>query len=222
MSCAGISVLVLRGGGVLPMSLVMLLLLASCGPGPHRPAMQGTPVRDLVARANAANTNGGLSSEALLTGITPVPVEGFGGGFAVAARSGAIERFPCSRCHSVPLAQMKRAAPGQKAAHWEISLQHAPAGVMSCDTCHQGQPADSLHTLRGLPVAFDHSYQLCAQCHSRQAKDWAGGAHGKRLGGWAPPRVVASCTSCHNPHAPQLKSRWPAIAAKTENTESHQ
>ena len=61
-------------------------------------------------------------------------------------------------------------------------------------------------------VTFDHSYQVCAQCHARQVSDWAGGAHGKRMGGWAPPRVVAGCPACHDPHRPAWETRWPAIA----------
>ena len=73
---------------------------------------------------------------------------------------------------------------------------------------------ESLRTLNGQAVAFDHAYQVCAQCHSSQAKDWAGGAHGKRLGGWAPPRVVASCTACHDPHRPALDKRWPSRASR--------
>ena len=32
---------------------------------------------------------------------------------------------------------------------------------------------------------------------------------GKRVGYWAGKRVVENCTSCHNPHSPRFKSRWP-------------
>jgi cytochrome c553 len=65
-------------------------------------------------------------------------------------------------------------------------------------------------------VSFDHSYQVCAQCHSRQASDWASGAHGKRAGGWAPPRVIYACAQCHNPHSPRWDTRWPAVAGRQE------
>lgn len=194
------------------LAFMAMLALAGCGPGPHRPATQGRPVLDLARRATAPNPNGGLSSEATLVGIARVPVAGHN--FEVASRTPILERFPCSRCHDRPVAQMKLAAKGKKAAHWEIELKHAPAGVMSCESCHNlTAETDALHTLRGEPIAFDHSYQLCAQCHSRQVADWAGGAHGKRLGGWAPPRVVQACVGCHNPHQPHFQNRWPALAA---------
>ncbi len=54
---------------------------------------------------------------------------------------------------------------------------------------------------RGQKIDFDHSYQLCGQCHFRQKRDWLGGAHGKRETYWAGERVVRNCTSCHNPHS---------------------
>ena len=81
---------------------------------------------------------------------------------------------------------------------------------MDCQTCHSPELPDSLQTLNRQVVTMDHSYQLCAQCHSSQAKDWVGGAHGKRLGGWVEPRVAKTCVSCHNPHKPAIGSRWPA------------
>lgn len=187
--------------------------LASCA-NPHRPASQGTPVRDLVRQAQAANDNAGLSSEAKLAGLTRVAVAG-DANFEVAARTAQITRYPCSRCHDRPIAQMRSAAQsvGKKSAHWDIAVRHAAAEVMSCTTCHQLEGAtDQLRTLEGNPVDFNHSYQLCGQCHSKQAADWKGGAHGKRLGGWAPPRVVENCTGCHNPHSPRFPTRWPSVA----------
>ena len=45
--------------------------------------------------------------------------------------------------------------------------------------------------------------------------DWAGGAHGKRLAGWAPPRVSKTCVECHNPHQPQWDKRAPVHVALT-------
>jgi hypothetical protein len=169
-------------------------------------------VLDLVRQAQEPNANGGLSAEDTLAGVARVPVAGHN--FETAARTTQMERFPCARCHDRPAAQMKVAAQGRRAAHWEIELKHAPDGVMSCESCHNvNTETDSLHTLRGNAIAFDHSYQLCAQCHSQQVADWTGGAHGKRLGGWAPPRVVQNCTGCHDPHSPRLQSRWPSVAA---------
>ncbi len=205
-----------------PMTRILILILifvASCGTSPHRPDTQGRPVLDLARHATSPNPNAGLSSESNLTGLVRVPVAG-SGKFDVAARTAQLERFPCSRCHDRPLAQVRQsaAAAGKKAAHWEINLKHAPATILACDSCHQTNTnTDSLRTLRGDPVEFDHSYQLCAQCHSRQFNDWTGGAHGKRLGGWAPPRVIQNCSGCHDPHSPHMKSRWPSVSAPTKS-----
>lgn len=188
-----------------------LLALAACGPSAHRAANQGQPVLELARHATAPNANGSLNAENALNGVARVKVEGQN--FEVAARTAHLERFPCARCHDRPVEQMRIAAKGKKAAHWEIRLRHAPEGVMSCESCHVlAGETNTLRSLRGEPVAFDHAYQTCAQCHSRQAADWVGGAHGKRLGGWAPPRVVQNCTGCHDPHSPRLESRWPALS----------
>lgn len=204
--------------------LTALLFLVTCGPSPHRAPTQGQPVLKLAREAKAANLNANLSSEAQLTGLERVPVS-TGAKFFVAARISSIEQFPCSRCHDRSVAQMRQASgagPDLRAAHWEVRLHHARPGVLSCSSCHLGTSPDELHSLRGESISFDHSYEVCTQCHSRQASDWAGGAHGKRLGGWAAPRVVQTCVGCHNPHSPQLKSRWPAIATPTKGASTHE
>lgn len=195
-----------------PYVLLLLVLCAACGNSPHRPPTQGMPVLELAREAREKNTNAGLSSEPYLVGITSVN--------GVAARTPHLQRYPCARCHDRSPEALKQAAlikQGKKAAHWEIKLQHAPEGTLGCTSCHQldkQKDVNQLHSLRGEPIAFDASYSVCAQCHSRQAKDWTGGAHGKRLGGWAPPRVRQACTGCHNPHNPKLATRWPALSAK--------
>jgi predicted CXXCH cytochrome family protein len=109
---------------------------------------------------------------------------------------------------------MRGGAGAPRRAHWDVTVEHAPAAVMNCLTCHAANPGDALRTLRGTAVDFDHSYQVCAQCHARQADDWASGAHGKRAGGWAPPRVVLSCAQCHSPHDPRWDTRWPAVTGR--------
>jgi hypothetical protein len=133
----------------------------------------------------------------------------------VALRTPAIEKFPCTRCHDRPLAQLVvRPAAGEKAgkkkAHWNITLKHAGSATMNCATCHGSGTMNELVTLTGGKIGMDHAHRVCGQCHATQWKDWAGGAHGKRLSGWAPPRVAASCAACHDPHQPALASRWPA------------
>lgn len=120
-----------------------------------------------------------------------------------------IARFPCSQCHAD-----QGPATGPRDAHFGLALNHAAAEVMQCATCHgEAMRHDSLVSLGGKSIAFETSFQLCAQCHMTQARDFMGGAHGKRLAGWTGPRVVRNCTGCHDPHAPQIEKRWPATAA---------
>lgn len=129
----------------------------------------------------------------------------------VEPRTAQMTRFPCARCHQKPVSQLKQTRP---AAHWEIKLQHAPGVITECKTCHSEAPTQSLKLLNGKEVSFDASPELCAQCHSRQAADWQGGAHGKRVTGWGEERVVRSCAGCHNPHQPRLAPRFPSISRR--------
>lgn len=139
--------------------------------------------------------------------------------FHTLARKNKIIQYPCSNCHTEPIETLQtpantaaqKNANVRQQAHWDIRLNHADEAVMNCLTCHTAANVDILHTLTGEPVDFDHSYQLCAQCHGQQFDDWQGGAHGKQVGGWAPPRVVHNCTDCHNPHQPSWDMRWPAV-----------
>lgn len=140
-----------------------------------------------------------------------------------------IKRFPCSQCHAearpagvngeavakaAGKATTKAAVTGPRDAHFGLEVAHAPASAMQCATCHgEKMGSDSLVSLTGQGIAFEKSFQLCSQCHMSQARDFMGGAHGKRLGGWTGPRVVRNCTGCHDPHAPQIAKRWPSAAA---------
>ncbi|MCB0737257.1 MAG: hypothetical protein KDC92_07070, partial [Bacteroidetes bacterium] len=129
----------------------------------------------------------------------------------VQAREPELLHYKCSECHNQPITQLRLESKAEgKLAHWDTELHHAGNAVMNCFSCHNEQDFNSLKTLGGKKISFNHSYNLCGQCHSTQLKDWIGGAHGKRLGGWTKPRVSASCTNCHNPHNPSIKSRWPA------------
>lgn len=131
--------------------------------------------------------------------------------FHIPKRSSEINSFPCSNCHTQSLSELqKNTSSESQKAHWDIKLKHAGQDVMDCNTCHNTNNLDQLVTLTGQALDIDHSYQQCGQCHSQQKKDWIGGAHGKRIGGWAPPRVVNTCVNCHNPHDPAFKTRWPA------------
>jgi formate-dependent nitrite reductase cytochrome c552 subunit len=127
-----------------------------------------------------------------------------GGRFWTETRKDKMQRFSCSQCHN----SVTRAA---EIAHGEIVLNHgSETRPLSCYTCHKKDERDFLVTEQGMKVDMDHSYQMCGQCHFRQKRDWVGGAHGKRISYWAGKRVVKNCASCHDPHSPLFKKRWPA------------
>lgn len=130
--------------------------------------------------------------------------------FYVLGRQSMIKSYPCSNCHSASIEELHAETEGQKRAHWDIEMVHADNNTMECNTCHDTDNLNELKTLTGKVLTFDHSYKQCAQCHSQQYKDWIGGAHGKRVAGWAPPRLIYTCVNCHNPHDPAIKPRWPA------------
>lgn len=182
------------------------------------PRGEHTTVLDLVkAETPAAAADVGRSSLPFIEARPLVEARVATGAatFSVLARGPRLTKAPCASCHTEPLAAMRwRGSDGQKTAHWQIELVHASSAVMTCTTCHAPADLDGLRTLTGTLVPFDHAYEVCAQCHSNQKADWEGGAHGKRAGGWAPPRVVYNCTECHNPHAPAFETRWPAHAGR--------
>ncbi len=145
--------------------------------------------------------------------LAEVPAAADRAAFSILARTPRLAKAPCSSCHSVPTASMRRNGDGDSAsvrAHWSIRLAHAGEDVMTCRTCHAPDTPGTLLTLTAAAVGIDHAYKVCAQCHSEVATDWAGGAHGKRASGWAAPRVAFNCTECHDPHRPALEPRWPA------------
>lgn len=188
-----------------------LVVPSACAPG-DTPA----PVLDTIEEAQAPVAYA-VTSEPFIDTRLAVPAVASPDvpAFSVLSRESQLAKAPCSRCHTEPVASMRwSGADGRRRAHWEVNLAHAPAEVMQCDTCHQVDGGGALRLLGGLPVGFDHAYQTCGQCHTGQVADWAGGAHGKRAGGWAPPRVVYNCTECHDPHRPTLASRWPARAGR--------
>lgn len=155
-----------------------------------------------------------------LQGVAWVVVEEFSGPgqtpFAVHTREGAMVQYPCSTCHEQALAKVSQDATERRWAHRDIQPTHPQRS--NCQTCHN---YDNLQTLKledGSTVGFDQAYRLCARCHFEQARDWAGGAHGKRLGGWRGARVVMNCTDCHNPHAPAFAPRMPMAGPRVPRT----
>lgn len=149
-----------------------------------------------------------VSSEAYFNDIKTLEITEDPHTFLIPERKSQIKSFECIECHTEPLNKLKNK--DIKKAHWDISLNHANGETMNCATCHKGNDMNNLKTLTGKHVDFNLSHKLCSQCHSTQFEDWKGGAHGKRIGGWAPPRASFTCVNCHNPHNPGFESRWPA------------
>ncbi len=150
-----------------------------------------------------------ISSEDFIGDIKTLEISEGAHTFLIPERKSQIKSYACTECHSKSLAQMQNGNEAKK-AHWDLRLNHADANTMNCVTCHDGSSMDNLTSLTGNTLGFNHSYQLCAQCHTSQFDDWKGGAHGKKIASWAPPRASMTCMNCHNPHDPGFKSRWPA------------
>lgn len=131
--------------------------------------------------------------------------------FLTEKRTLDLTSFPCTNCHNQPLAILQADRdPDLRQAHWDIHLIHAANSTMNCTTCHAENNMNSLASLTGEMISLDESFKLCGQCHSTQYRDWQGGAHGKQLNGWKPPRIAKTCVSCHNPHQPAFPKRFPA------------
>ncbi len=151
-----------------------------------------------------------ISSEKYLEGKELIEITEGEHTFLIPDRKGQIKSYACTECHSKPLSEMQSNLSDLKKAHWDIKLVHANTSTMNCVTCHNGEDMNNLKSLTGNKIDFNRSYKLCSQCHTTQFEDWKGGAHGKKVAGWAPPRASMTCVNCHNPHNPSFKSRWPA------------
>jgi len=105
----------------------------------------------------------------------------------------------CFRCHvDIQGAMMKKA--------W----RHGPAAAGRCTTCHDPHGSKNVFWLKK-PI-----YDLCTNCHTEKAK----GRHvvlGFVYGDSHPlkgrphpikPGVELACSSCHNPHAAQVRFLW--------------
>lgn len=146
------------------------------------------------------------------------PVTGFEGPggrpFRAARRTPAIEQYPCTECHTPGLE-----ATGEE-SHADIAgaIVHPDRLDGSCDACHAPDDRSVLRGRDGATYGLDEAYRLCAECHFEQARDWAGGAHGKRVGAWEGRRVVQSCTACHDPHDPAFDTRIPQPGPRIPRT----
>jgi hypothetical protein len=166
-------------------------------------------VLERIEQESATYTDAPIESVQPLTEKSVLARERYQGGtFRVLVRKDKIERFRCSSCHtSAPQQVMARS--GAPLTHGDIQLNHGQAASLSCIDCHHADERDYLEDKKGNKIDFDHSYQLCGQCHFRQKSDWIGGAHGKRAEYWAGERIIFNCTTCHNPHSPKFAKRFP-------------
>lgn len=170
--------------------------------------------------ASAAPAHKPLRKNVVIDGF-PVPTEpevfsGYAGAppFTVVPRKGEILLYPCSMCHNLlPPTNTKvrklLAIPDPKAAPHQAMLRHG-GGRFWCLECHYLKDREFLRTLDNKKLSFDESPRLCGQCHGEQHRDWAFGAHGKRVAGWTGERQLYACTHCHDPHDPTVKPRAPS------------
>jgi len=117
------------------------------------------------------------------------------------------EMHPCSNCHQFQ--ESNREPRMLKQPHDNFALLHGlhGKGQFWCFSCHDMNDNGILKTLEGEYVNFEEAYILCSQCHVNQARDWAYGAHGKRVGNWNGKRQVYNCTACHYQHIPAFPFR---------------
>lgn len=188
-------------------SLLGLLAVAALGVASDR-----SPLIERIKEREDKIDKGTLVEVAPVVQSTVVSREEYqGGSFRVLARKEAVERFRCSNCHTDKAVMVNN---GFNLTHGDVVLNHGMDGnKLSCIDCHHTKDRDALEDKKGNKIDFDHSYQLCGQCHFRQKRDWLGGAHGKRVEHWAGERVVYNCTTCHNPHNPRFAPRFPATYA---------
>ncbi len=183
--------------------LVVFISMTSCDHHGH----QHHNLIDRINEKSIEFEGSSISSDKHISHLKTIEVTENEITFRIPERKGEIVSYSCTDCHNKPLTQM--GGEEIKKAHWNIELNHANSSTLNCTSCHNGENMDHLKSLTGESIDFNNSYKLCAQCHQQEYKDWAGGAHGKRIESWASPRVSMTCVQCHNPHEPHIKSKWP-------------
>ncbi|VAW29323.1 hypothetical protein MNBD_BACTEROID06-517 [hydrothermal vent metagenome] len=187
---------------------ICVLLISSCsGPSHHEhsPLVQ-------IEKHSKNNIKYMVSSDAYTYDIEKVAVTDTENDtlFFTPNRVKHLISFPCNNCHTQELSKMISNDVLGKKAHWNIQLNHATEEALTCITCHSSNDVEYLTLNNNKKIDFNKSQKVCMQCHSTQYNDWIGGAHGKKLGGWAPPRVSNTCVNCHDPHSPAFETRWPS------------
>lgn len=183
--------------------LVFAFLLTACGKhsGHDRPWD--------IPRAEASDTQLPAIWFDELAGIDSVAVHSGDSIFYVVARTPTMTNHPCASCHTSDFLPVPTDSPAGRRAHWNITLEHADTKTMVCGTCHDYSAMSKLRTVNGESVELNRSFEMCGSCHFAQRRDWEEGSHGKRVRSWQGPRLIQNCASCHNPHRPQIGSRFP-------------
>jgi hypothetical protein len=195
----------LNSKGLLVVALLVGLTMVSCK---NHHEEEYHSVTDKIKSESKHYDGISIASDKFIEELNLMEITEGGHTFLVPDRKSEIKSYACSECHTKPLSELK--GKDIKKSHWNIKLKHANEDMMNCVTCHNGDDMDNLKSLTGKKIDFNNSYKLCSQCHTKQFEDWKGGAHGKRIGSWAPPRASLTCVNCHNPHKPGFDSRWPA------------
>ena len=128
-------------------------------------------------------------------------------GFSVIPSVRDRDMHPCGNCHTWTKSDPTPRT--LKKPHDNFELDHGlhGKGGFWCFTCHTLEGGSALRTLEGQELGFNEAYVLCSQCHVKEARDWAFGAHGKRVAVWQGERKVYNCTVCHYQHRPAIKPR---------------
>jgi hypothetical protein len=115
--------------------------------------------------------------------------------------------FPCSDCHGEkqPYNPEPRALVEE---HEDVFVKHGNERFW-CTDCHGGEGMDYLVSRRGKPIDIDLGHVFCGECHFDNLKDFEHGVHGRRIGFHTGPRVLRTCTECHNAHQPQILAEKP-------------
>ena len=118
------------------------------------------------------------------------------------ARTPYLATYPCGvQCHDA-----RTPSPTRRdlvTFHAGRRIAHGSA-IHWCDDCHSITEPDHLVSLDGqTAISFDHSDELCGQCHGERHADWSEGMHGLSTGGWRGTVRRRTCTACHDPHAPE-------------------
>ncbi|HJM05512.1 MAG TPA: cytochrome c3 family protein, partial [SAR324 cluster bacterium] len=153
---------------------LLLAFLFACDTQAPEDNVKHEPFTVLIQKISSETPSGGLTTEPYLQGIQCEQVQGFPdrSAFFVAERVSKITHFPCGECHTQMVSELKELENSNTPkAHWNIRLQHAGKDLMNCQTCHPNSRMNTLRSLQGASIEFNHAYQLCAQCHFQQARD---------------------------------------------------